>query len=87
SCDGGLPKRATITASVTDASPVTVVLFWTGGAGNGQVNMTPTGSTYSGSFGSFPTGGTETYYVTATDSAGNQTTSAPGAVDVLPCPQ
>jgi hypothetical protein len=87
SCAGGLPTSATITATVTDASPVTAVLYWTGAAGSGQVTMAGSGSTYSGTFCSFATGGTETYYVTATDRAGNQATSPPASIDVLPCPQ
>ena len=49
--------------------------------------MTRSGTSYSGTFGNFATGGTEQYSITATDAAGNQTTSAPGTVVVNPCPQ
>jgi hypothetical protein len=87
SCNGGLPKTVTITATITDSSAVTAILYWSGPAGNGQVTMSASGSTYSGTFGGFAYGGRETYYVIATDAAGNATESASGTVDVLPCPQ
>jgi RNA polymerase sigma factor (sigma-70 family) len=87
SCSGGLPKTVTITATITDASAVTAILYWSGPAGNGQVTMSASDSTYSGTFGGFAYGGRETYYVIATDTAGNATRSASGTVDVLPCPQ
>ena len=44
-------------------------------------------NTYSASFGNFATGGTVTYYVVATDDAGNQSTSPPRTIRVDPCPQ
>jgi RNA polymerase sigma factor (sigma-70 family) len=86
SCGGGLPKSVTVTATATDAAPVTATLYWTGQAGTGQVAMSASGSTFTGSFGGFPTGGTESFHVVATDAAGNSTTSPSSSVAVIPCP-
>jgi RNA polymerase sigma factor (sigma-70 family) len=85
SCNSGLPKTTTISATITDASPVDAVLYWSG-AGSGQATMSGSG-TYSASFGNFANGGTVTYHVVATDAAGNQSTSPSGAIRVDPCPQ
>jgi RNA polymerase sigma factor (sigma-70 family) len=85
SCAGGLPKSVTITATITDASAVSAVLRWSGDAGSGQVTMTRSRSSFSGTFGGFTVGGTETWTIVATDPAGNQATRQ-GTVVVNPCP-
>jgi RNA polymerase sigma factor (sigma-70 family) len=85
SCDGGLPKSVTITASITDASAVTAVLQWSGPS-SGAVAMSRSGTAFTGSFGNFTTGGTANWVVLATDAAGNQSTTE-GTVAVNPCPQ
>jgi len=87
SCDNGLPKTVTVTANITDASPVTAKVVWNGDPGAGEKAMTRSGTTHSGTFGNFPVGGTITYRVVATDAAGNTATSSPGTVVVNPCPQ
>ena len=84
-CSSSLPRRVNVTAEVTDAAPLTVVLRWGGPPGSGSVPMTRSGDVYSGSFGDFVVGGVATYVVEATDAAGHVTTSAPGSVNVTPC--
>lgn len=89
-CNVGTPRRTTISAAVSDASPVTVVLSWNGDAGSGQVPMALSGGRYRASFGSFTNemgvGGDVTYTVRATDAAGNTATRS-GTIFVEPCPQ
>ena len=86
SCSGGFPTTVTISATITDLSSASAILQWFGDAGSGEVPMTPNGTSFSGSFGGFTVGGTESYVIVATDASGNQSTHE-GAVQVLPCPQ
>jgi len=86
SCDNGLPKVVNVSANVSDASPVTASVSWSGPPGSGSTAMTGSGSTYSASFGNFPVGGDLTYRITATDAAGSTTTTSPRTVTVNPCP-
>lgn len=84
-CGASLPRRVTITANVTDASPLNVRVRWSGPPGSGSAVMTRAGDVYSGSFGDFTTGPEASYVVEATDAAGNVTTSSPASVFVNQC--
>jgi hypothetical protein len=79
---GALPRESVITVTVTDAqSGVNQVrASWTIEGQSGGVTLSPSGSTYAGTFGSFPyltipdnTDQIIPIIVTATDNAGNET--------------
>lgn len=84
-CSIPAPEHLEVSVEVSDASPVEVLLIWTGDPGSGSVSMTPGATGYTGSFGGFATPGWVSYHVEATDAAGNQTVSSPTQVQVVDC--
>jgi hypothetical protein len=85
----GGPEKATVTVSASDAGGVkTVVLAWSGGTTSGTKAMSLSGGTWTATLSIsadnlFPNSYTLT--ATATDNAGNKSTSGGGSLTVNPC--
>ncbi len=75
-----------VSVGVTDTDVTSVRLDWQGPSGPGSTTLSGSGSTWSGSMGPFPIGGTVTFRATAVDASGSTTTGPASTLDVLPCP-
>jgi RNA polymerase sigma factor (sigma-70 family) len=79
-------REVTVRASVTDDTELDeVVLRWSGPAGSGSTEMSESGSTWSGTMGPFPQGGTVTLRVTATDEQDSTTTGPSSTTQISSC--
>jgi hypothetical protein len=81
------PGSASASASITDNVGVTgATVSWTGPDGSGSAKMSPDGDSWFASVGPFQTSGSVEWTITATDAAGNQTSTG-GKNAVGPCPR
>lgn len=87
SAPGCPTNTASVTATVTDESPLSsVTLQWVQGSTVHDVPMTGGGTTWAGRIGPLTVPGNVTWTVTAVDPLGNTTTTAPRTIEVLPPP-
>ncbi|WP_229054305.1 sigma-70 family RNA polymerase sigma factor [Aeromicrobium sp. Leaf350] len=81
-CNAPVP----VSVGVDDTDTASVRLDWSGPSGSGSTTLSRSGTTWSGSMGPFPVGGTVTFRATAVDASGSTTTGPASSIDVLPCP-
>ncbi len=78
------PTSSTVSATITDDSTISATLSWSG-AGSNSVPMSPDGDQWSGIISGFTETGSVEWTITATDAAGNQSSSTGSKISVEGC--